>query len=141
MARTKWRSPGHKYAKKAEARLKKQEEGEEVEEEVEEEGGASDESGGEKKKVVVKKSKTPITSSSSSSSSSSTNDKSFNLSDKRKISYSNFKGLERIDIREFFEDKSGELKPSSKGISLTREQFMVILENGDTIKDWIKESK
>ncbi|KAM9961437.1 hypothetical protein ACTFIR_004287 [Dictyostelium discoideum] len=105
----------------------------------EEDSGASDESGGEKK-VVVKKSKTPSTSSSSSSS-SSTNDKSFNLSDKRKISYSNFKGLERIDIREFFEDKSGELKPSSKGISLTREQFMVILENGDTIKDWIKETK
>ncbi|KAM9965164.1 hypothetical protein ACTFIW_004969 [Dictyostelium discoideum] len=135
MARTKWRSPGHKNAKKVEARLKKKELGEEVKEEVEE-GGSSDESGGEENKVVVKKSKTPIT----SSSSSSTNDKSFNLSDKRKISYSNFKGLERIDIREFFEDKSGELKPSSKGISLTREQFMVILENGDTIKDWIKES-
>ncbi|KAM9966679.1 hypothetical protein ACTFIR_006904 [Dictyostelium discoideum] len=133
MARTKWRSPGHKNAKKVESRLKKKEEGEEVKEEVEE-GGSSDESG-EENKVVVKKSKTPIT-----SLSSSTNDKSFNLSDKRKISYSNFKGLERIDIREFFEDKSGELKPSSKGISLTREQFMVILENGDTIKDWIKES-
>ncbi|KAM9960356.1 hypothetical protein ACTFIW_009490 [Dictyostelium discoideum] len=114
---------------------------EDKEEVSEEDSGASDESGGEKK-VVVKKSKTPSTSSSSSSSSSSsTNDKSFNLSDKRKISYSNFKGLERIDIREFFEDKSGELKPSSKGISLTREQFMVILENGDTIKDWIKETK
>ncbi|KAN0035085.1 hypothetical protein ACTA71_004341 [Dictyostelium dimigraforme] len=117
---------------------KEKEEDVEEEEEIELEGGASDESGEEKKKVVVKKSKTP----SSTSSSSSANDKSISLSDKRKILYSNFKGLERIDIREFYEDKSsGELKPSSKGISLTREQFMVILENGDTIKDWIKESK
>ncbi|KAK5577370.1 hypothetical protein RB653_002311 [Dictyostelium firmibasis] len=110
----------------------------EAEEEVELEEGGSDESG-EEKSIKVKKTKTTIASSSSSS--SSTNDKSINLSDKRKISYSNFKGLERIDIREYYEDKSGELKPSSKGISLTREQFMTIFENGDKIKDWIKESK
>ncbi|KAN0003495.1 hypothetical protein ACTFIZ_009655 [Dictyostelium cf. discoideum] len=128
MARTKRKSC------KMAAKFKKPKE--EKGEEVEQESDASDESGEEKR--VLKKFKTASTSSSSSS--SSTNDKSFNLSDKRKISYSNFKGLERIDIREFFEDKSGELKPSSKGISLTREQFMVILENGDAIKDWIKES-
>ncbi|KAM9981105.1 hypothetical protein ACTFIY_003415 [Dictyostelium cf. discoideum] len=134
MSRTKraWKNKWKK-GKEEDKVENKEENKEELEEELEEE------SGGEKK-VVVKKSKTPITPSSSSS--SSTNDKSINLSDKRKISYSNFKGLERIDIREFFEDKSGELKPSSKGISLTREQFMVILENGDAIKDWIKpESK
>ncbi|KAN0037279.1 hypothetical protein ACTFIV_002617 [Dictyostelium citrinum] len=128
------------WAKKVYKKKQDNEAGGEVEEEeIEFEAGSSDESGEEKKKVVVKKSKTPST---SSSSSSSTNEKSISLSDKRKISYSNFKGLERIDIREYYEDKSsGELKPSSKGISLTKEQFMIILENGDTIKDWIKESK
>ncbi|KAN0015284.1 hypothetical protein ACTFIU_008009 [Dictyostelium citrinum] len=130
------------WGKKVYKKKQDNEADEEVEEEeIEFEAGASDESGEEKKKVVVKKSKTPSTSSSSSSS-SSTNEKSISLSDKRKISYSNFKGLERIDIREYYEDKSsGELKPSSKGISLTKEQFMIILENGNTIKDWIKESK
>ncbi|TYJ57041.1 hypothetical protein B9479_002320 [Cryptococcus floricola] len=47
----------------------------------------------------------------------------FKLSDYRRVTVRTFKGKTLIDIRETYKDKaSGEMKPGSKGISLTPEQ-------------------
>lgn len=39
-----------------------------------------------------------------------------------------------IDIREHYNDQTGEAKPGKKGISLTEEQFQYILDHASEIK-------
>ena len=41
------------------------------------------------------------------------------LSDNRFVSVSSFRGRKYVNIREFYKDESGELRPSKKGIALT----------------------
>ncbi|KAJ1301491.1 hypothetical protein OPQ81_008747 [Rhizoctonia solani] len=49
----------------------------------------------------------------------------FEISGKRRITVRSFNGLKLVDIREMYTDKaSGELRPGKKGISLSEEQFM-----------------
>lgn len=51
------------------------------------------------------------------------------VSDLTKLRISNYKGQLRIDIRKYYRDKvTGELKPTAKGINMTKEEFMKILE-------------
>ena len=45
------------------------------------------------------------------------------LSAKRFVTINNFRGKLMVDIREFYQDDSGELKPGKKGISLSGEQW------------------
>ena len=54
---------------------------------------------------------------------------SFEISAKRKITVRKFRSNVLIDIREFYEDKgSGEMRPGSKGIALTKEQYLKLKE-------------
>ncbi|CUA76204.1 hypothetical protein RSOLAG22IIIB_12121 [Rhizoctonia solani] len=49
----------------------------------------------------------------------------FEISGKRRVTVRSFNGLKLVDIREMYTDRtSGELKPGKKGISLSEEQFM-----------------
>ncbi|CAE6441039.1 unnamed protein product [Rhizoctonia solani] len=49
----------------------------------------------------------------------------FEISGKRRVTVRAFNGLKLVDIREMYTDKaSGELRPGKKGISLSEEQFM-----------------
>ncbi|CZT02763.1 uncharacterized protein RAG0_09782 [Rhynchosporium agropyri] len=45
----------------------------------------------------------------------------------RRVTVQEFKGQKLINIREYYE-KDGEFKPSSKGISLTVDQYKILLE-------------
>lgn len=47
----------------------------------------------------------------------------FELGNKKLLRVKDYKGRTLIDIREFYEDKAGDLKPGKKGISLTLEQW------------------
>ncbi|GAW12966.1 hypothetical protein ANO14919_023400 [Xylariales sp. No.14919] len=49
------------------------------------------------------------------------------LSDTRRIAIQNFKGKSYINIREYYSDASGELRPGKKGIMLTLEQYNALL--------------
>ncbi|EGC39267.1 hypothetical protein DICPUDRAFT_27270 [Dictyostelium purpureum] len=124
---------------------KKEEKAEDHTKEEEEEDNSEDAGSDSEDKTPTKKQKTSnstsntTTTKKSSSSSSSSNDKSIDLGNKRKIQFSTFGGSSKIDIREFYEDKnSKELKPGTKGISLTFEQFQIIADNIDTILSWTK---
>ena len=44
---------------------------------------------------------------------------SIELSENRFVSVSSFRGRQYVNIREFYKDESGQLKPSKKGIALT----------------------
>ncbi len=53
----------------------------------------------------------------------------FELGAKRKVTVSVFKGKVLVNIREFYEDKNtGEEKPGSKGIALSKEQWKSLLQ-------------
>uniref|UniRef100_A0A8C0KEB4 Activated RNA polymerase II transcriptional coactivator p15 n=1 Tax=Canis lupus dingo TaxID=286419 RepID=A0A8C0KEB4_CANLU len=74
----------------------------------------------------VKKQKTGETSralSSSKQSSSSRDDNMFQIGKMRYVSVRDFKGKVLIDIREYWMDPEGEMKPGRKGISLNPEQW------------------
>ncbi|KAH7026170.1 transcriptional Coactivator p15-domain-containing protein [Microdochium trichocladiopsis] len=50
------------------------------------------------------------------------------LSANRRIGISNFKGKTLINIREYYTDASGDLKPGKKGISLSLEQYASLVK-------------
>ncbi|RWA03446.1 hypothetical protein EKO27_g11658 [Xylaria grammica] len=50
------------------------------------------------------------------------------LSPTRRIAIQNFKGKSYINIREYYSDASGELRPGKKGIMLTLEQYNALLK-------------
>ena len=56
------------------------------------------------------------------------------------VAYSEFEGHKLLDIRKYYKDKSGELKPTRKGVALNRIQFEAISsvfeEKGDAIETW-----
>ncbi|KAF8604005.1 PC4-domain-containing protein [Ceratobasidium sp. AG-I] len=52
----------------------------------------------------------------------------FEISGKRRVTVRSFKDLKLVDIREMYADRtSGELKPGKKGISLSEEQFIALV--------------
>ncbi|WCJ26539.1 RNA polymerase II transcriptional coactivator KELP [Euphorbia peplus] len=60
------------------------------------------------------------------------------LSDKRRVTIQNFKGINLVSIREFY-SRDGKELPSSKGISLKEEQWSVLKQNMSAIDEAIKE--
>ncbi|OAF69752.1 hypothetical protein A3Q56_02491 [Intoshia linei] len=50
------------------------------------------------------------------------------ISSKRYISVNEYKGMQLVSIREYYE-QDGRLKPSTKGISLTKHQWKMLKEH------------
>ncbi|CEL53775.1 RNA polymerase II transcriptional coactivator SUB1 OS=Saccharomyces cerevisiae (strain ATCC 204508 / S288c) GN=SUB1 PE=1 SV=1 [Rhizoctonia solani AG-1 IB] len=64
----------------------------------------------------------------------------FEISGKRRVTVRSFNGLKLVDIREMYTDKaSGELKPGKKGISLSEEQFMGLVNVHEGISQALNE--
>ncbi|KAL9671202.1 hypothetical protein QQ045_008768 [Rhodiola kirilowii] len=59
------------------------------------------------------------------------------LSDKRRVTIQDFRGKTLVSIREYY-TKDGKELPSSKGISLTTEQWSVFKQNAPAIEQAIK---
>ncbi|XP_055098893.1 activated RNA polymerase II transcriptional coactivator p15-like [Symphalangus syndactylus] len=97
-----------------------------------------------KKQVVpekpVKKQKTGETSRalSSSKQSSSSRDNMFQIGKMRYVSVRDFKGKVLIDIREYWMDPEGEMKPGRKGISLNPEQWSQLTKQISNIDDAVR---
>ncbi|XP_067251751.1 SUB1 regulator of transcription a [Chanodichthys erythropterus] len=79
-----------------------------------------------------------VSSASKSSSSSSKNDNMFQIGKMRYVSVRDFKGKVLIDIREYWMDQEGEMKPGRKGISLNPEQWNQLKEQISEIDDAVK---
>lgn len=76
--------------------------------------------------------------SSASKSSSSKNDNMFQIGKMRYVNVRDFKGKVLIDIREYWMDQEGEMKPGRKGISLNPEQWNQLKEQISEIDDAVK---
>uniref|UniRef100_A0A8C1KGI2 Activated RNA polymerase II transcriptional coactivator p15 n=1 Tax=Cyprinus carpio TaxID=7962 RepID=A0A8C1KGI2_CYPCA len=76
--------------------------------------------------------------SSASKSSSSKNDNMFQIGKMRYVSVRDFKGKVLIDIREYWIDQEGEMKPGRKGISLNPEQWNQLKEQISEIDDAVR---
>ncbi|XP_056401234.1 activated RNA polymerase II transcriptional coactivator p15 isoform X2 [Hyla sarda] len=72
------------------------------------------------------------------SSSSNQEDNMFQIGKMRYVSVRDFKGKVLIDIREYFMDNQGEMKPGRKGISLNPEQWNQLKEQMSDIDDAIR---
>ncbi|XP_017744938.1 PREDICTED: activated RNA polymerase II transcriptional coactivator p15 isoform X1 [Rhinopithecus bieti] len=82
------------------------------------------------------KSKELVSSSSSGSDSDSEVDK--KIGKMRYVSVRDFKGKVLIDIREYWMDPEGEMKPGRKGISLNPEQWSQLKEQISDIDDAVR---
>ncbi|KAK2871375.1 hypothetical protein Q8A67_023902 [Cirrhinus molitorella] len=76
--------------------------------------------------------------SSASKGSSSKNDNMFQIGKMRYVSVRDFKGKVLIDIREYWMDQEGEMKPGRKGISLNPEQWNQLKEQISEIDDAVR---
>ncbi|XP_067288811.1 SUB1 regulator of transcription a [Pseudorasbora parva] len=92
----------------------------------------------EKPSKKQKSGETSKVSSASKSSSSSKNDNMFQIGKMRYVSVRDFKGKVLIDIREYWMDQEGEMKPGRKGISLNPEQWNQLKEQINEIDDAVK---
>ncbi|KAG8730849.1 hypothetical protein FRC11_005653 [Ceratobasidium sp. 423] len=64
----------------------------------------------------------------------------FEISGKRRVTVRPFNGLKLVDIREMYTDRaSGELRPGKKGISLSEEQFMGLVNVHGAISQALNE--
>eukprot|EP00300_Choanocystis_sp_HF-7_P002615 c11978_g1_i2.p2 GENE.c11978_g1_i2~~c11978_g1_i2.p2 ORF type:complete len:101 (-),score=29.49 c11978_g1_i2:203-505(-) len=63
----------------------------------------------------------------------------FEMDPKRRVTVRKFKGKTYVDIREFYEDKDGSLKPGKKGISLTTDQWETLKDMVGDIDDAIQQ--
>ncbi|XP_044520369.1 activated RNA polymerase II transcriptional coactivator p15 [Gracilinanus agilis] len=88
----------------------------------------------------IKKQKTGESSKSPASSkqSSSRDDHMFQIGKMRYVSVRDFKGKVLIDIREYWMDQEGEMKPGRKGISLNPEQWSQLKEQISDIDDAVR---
>ncbi|XP_069820891.1 activated RNA polymerase II transcriptional coactivator p15 [Dendropsophus ebraccatus] len=77
-------------------------------------------------------------SASAKQSSSNQEDNMFQIGKMRYVSVRDFKGKVLIDIREYFMDNQGEMKPGRKGISLNPEQWNQLKEQMSDIDDAIR---
>ncbi|CAK6450586.1 unnamed protein product [Pipistrellus nathusii] len=97
-----------------------------------------------KKQIVsekpVKKQKTRETfrALSSSKQSSSSQDDMFQIGKMRYVSVRDFRGKVLIDIREYWMDPEGEMKPGRKGISLNPEQWSQLKEQISDIDNAVR---
>ncbi|XP_073476845.1 activated RNA polymerase II transcriptional coactivator p15 [Aquarana catesbeiana] len=92
------------------------------------------------KEKPTKKQKTGGESSKASAKQSSNDpeDNMFQIGKMRYVSVRDFKGKVLIDIREYFMDQQGELKPGRKGISLNPEQWSQLKEQMSDIDNAIR---
>ncbi|XP_063067312.1 SUB1 regulator of transcription a [Engraulis encrasicolus] len=74
----------------------------------------------------------------SKSSSSKKDDNMFQIGKMRYVSVRDFKGKVLIDIREYWIDQEGEMKPGRKGISLNPEQWSQLKDQISEIDDAVK---
>lgn len=74
----------------------------------------------------------------SSKSSSNSDDNMFQIGKMRYVSVRDFKGKVLIDIREYWMNQDGEMKPGKKGISLNPEQWNQLKEQMSDIDDAIR---
>ncbi|KAJ8405565.1 hypothetical protein AAFF_G00315450 [Aldrovandia affinis] len=65
-------------------------------------------------------------------------DNMFQIGKMRYVSVRDFKGKVLIDIREYWMDQEGEMKPGRKGISLNPEQWSQLKEQMSDIDDAVK---
>ncbi|XP_069076590.1 activated RNA polymerase II transcriptional coactivator p15-like [Pleurodeles waltl] len=89
----------------------------------------------------AKKQKTGETSKGSSASSKQSNkadDNMFQIGKMRYVTVRDFKGKVLIDIREYWMDQAGDMKPGRKGISLNPEQWNQLKEQISEIDDAVK---
>ncbi|XP_028989189.1 SUB1 regulator of transcription b [Betta splendens] len=70
--------------------------------------------------------------------SSSSDDNMFQIGKMRYVSVRDFKGKVLIDIREYWMNQDGEMKPGKKGISLNPEQWNQLKDQISEIDDAIK---
>ncbi|XP_028829411.1 SUB1 regulator of transcription a [Denticeps clupeoides] len=73
-----------------------------------------------------------------SKSSKTKNDNMFQIGKMRYVSVRDFKGKVLIDIREYWMDQEGEMKPGRKGISLNPEQWNQLKEQISEIDDAVR---
>ncbi|XP_057899084.1 activated RNA polymerase II transcriptional coactivator p15 [Melospiza melodia melodia] len=88
----------------------------------------------------VKKQKSGESSKGAASSKQSSNrdENMFQIGKMRYVSVRDFKGKVLIDIREYWMDQEGEMKPGRKGISLNPEQWNQLKEQISDIDDAVK---
>lgn len=83
----------------------------------------------QEKSTKVKASDKPAKAVKTDKTESSSEEFSFELSGKRRVTVRKYRSSVLIDIREFYEDKtSGEMRPGSKGIALSKEQYSALKE-------------
>ncbi|OBA28788.1 PC4-domain-containing protein, partial [Hanseniaspora valbyensis NRRL Y-1626] len=75
---------------------------------------------------------------SNNSSGSSMPEASFDLGKNKRVTVRQFRNVNLIDIREYYKDSAGELRPGKKGISLTEEMFDSLLSNYRNIDDALR---
>ncbi|XP_053466624.1 SUB1 regulator of transcription b [Ictalurus furcatus] len=74
----------------------------------------------------------------SSKSDNNAGDNMFQIGKMRYVSVRDFKGKVLIDVREYWMDQAGEMKPGKKGISLNPEQWNQLKEQMSDIDDAIR---
>ncbi|XP_072288833.1 activated RNA polymerase II transcriptional coactivator p15-like [Eucyclogobius newberryi] len=89
-----------------------------------------------KKPKTGESSKPPAASKSSSS--SKTEDNMFQIGKMRYVSVRDFKGKVLIDVREYWMNQDGEMKPGKKGIALNPEQWNQLKEQISDIDEAIR---
>ncbi|KAG9261684.1 SUB1 regulator of transcription b [Astyanax mexicanus] len=92
----------------------------------------------EKPAKKQKSGETSKPSSSSKQSDKSAGDNMFQIGKMRYVSVRDFKGKVLIDIREYWMDQAGDMKPGKKGISLNPEQWNQLKEQMSDIDDAIR---
>ena len=64
-----------------------------------------------------------------------------NASNKIRISLTEFKGYDLVDLRVYYEDEEGEYKPTKKGIALKPEMIPLVIEGLQEAEKEIKTGK
>ena len=106
------------------------------------EGSSSDDSDAETRKKIAKKEAQKKAKESGKNDDGETM---FEIGKKKYVNVRVFKGKVLIDIREYYEDNDGNLKPGKKGIALQVEQWEAlkgqIAKTDEAIEELIKEMK
>ncbi|GCA65051.1 hypothetical protein KIPB_016115, partial [Kipferlia bialata] len=61
------------------------------------------------------------------------------MRDMRRVTVRSFKKKVLIDIRDYYTDKAGEVKPTRKGISLRPSDWQFLVDNAEEISRKVKE--
>ncbi|CAI9540986.1 unnamed protein product [Staurois parvus] len=92
----------------------------------------------EKEKPTKKQKTGESSKASAKQSSNDPDDNMFQIGKMRYVSVRDFKGKVLIDVREYFMDQQGEMKPGRKGISLNPEQWNQLKEQMSDIDNAIR---